>query len=136
MSSENMVIESTFNDVFNRPPTFCEDCGELLDFEIITNNGVKCQKCGGETPLENIKNHFIESEEKFEMSKEWMNKLKNKEDKLRQEQKVKRAIINETCPKCGYGKLYYDVKQTRGADEGSTVYYECMKCKFKFNQNN
>ena len=77
MSSSQMIVESTFNDVFNRPPTFCEDCGELLDFEIIINNNVRCQKCGGETPLGNIKNHFIESEEKFEMSKEWMNKLKN-----------------------------------------------------------
>ena len=38
MSSSNMVIESNFNEVFNRPPTFCEDCGELLDFEIITHN--------------------------------------------------------------------------------------------------
>ena len=136
MSSSNMPIESTFNEAFNRPPTFCEDCGELLDFEIITNDNVRCQKCGGETPLENIKNHYIESEEKFEMSKEWMNKLKNKEDKLRQEQKVKKAIIDETCPKCGYNKLYYYVQQTRSADEGSTVFYECIKCKFKFNQNN
>ena len=55
MSSSNMAVESTFNEIFNRPPTFCEDCGELLDFEIITNDNVRCQKCGGETPLENIK---------------------------------------------------------------------------------
>ena len=136
MSSADMEIETTFNEAFNRPPTFCEVCGELLDFEIINSKSVKCQKCGGETPLENIKNHFIESEEKFEFSKEWMNKLKNKEDQLRKEQKVKKAIIDETCPKCGYGKLYYYVKQTRSADEGSTVFYECKKCKFKFNQNN
>ena len=30
-----------FNDVFNRPPTFCEECGELLDFEIMNNYSVK-----------------------------------------------------------------------------------------------
>ena len=35
--SSNMDIETNFNEIFNRPPTFCEDCGELLDFEIITN---------------------------------------------------------------------------------------------------
>ena len=134
--SENMEIETNFNEIFNRPPTFCEDCGELLDFEIIINNNVRCQKCGGETPLENIKDHFIESEEKFELSKEWMNKLKNKEDKLRQEQKAKKAVIDEVCPKCGHNKLYYYVQQTRSADEGSTVFYECIKCGYKFNQNN
>ena len=131
-----MEIESNFNEIFNRPPTFCEDCGELLDFEIITNNNVICQKCGGEKPLEKIKNHFIESVEKFELSKIWMNKLKKKEDILRQGQKVKKAIIDEVCPKCGHNKLYYYVMQTRSADEGSTVFYECIKCGYKFNQNN
>ena len=32
--------------------------------------------------------------------------------------------------------MYYYTIQTRGADEGSTVYYECVKCHYKFNQNN
>ena len=65
-----------------------------------------------------------------------MNKLKNTEDKLRQEQKVKKVIVDEVCPKCGYGKMYYFAMQTRSADEGSTIYVECMKCQYKFNQNN
>ena len=125
-----------FNDIFNRPPTFCEECGNLLDFEIINNYSVKCQKCGGETPLSNIKNHTIESTEKFELSKLWMSKLKNEEDKLRQEQKVKKAVVEEVCPQCGNKKMYYYAMQTRSADEGSTIYYECIKCHYKFNQNN
>ena len=136
MASMQIEEQTNFNDIFNRPSTFCEECGELLDFEIINNYNVKCQKCGGETPLENIKNHFIESEEKFESSKLWMNKLKNTEDKLRKEQKIKKTIIDEVCPKCGHGQLYYFVRQTRSADEGSTIFYECIKCHYNFNQNN
>jgi DNA-directed RNA polymerase I subunit RPA12 len=128
--------KNDFNDLFYRPPNFCIDCGDLLDFEIINNNNVKCQKCGGETSLDNIKNHVIETEEKYEFSKIWVNKLKNKEDKLRTEQKNERTIINEKCPKCNYNQMYYYTIQTRGADEGSTVYYECVKCHYKFNQNN
>ena len=65
-----------------------------------------------------------------------MNKLKNTEDKLRQEQKVKKAVVDEICPKCGHDKLYYYAIQIRSADEGSTIFYECMKCHYKFNQNN
>ena len=136
MAGNEMEIETDFNDVFNRPPNFCVDCGQLLDFELINNFSVKCQKCGGETSLDTIKNHYIESSETFELSKLWMNKLKHKEDKLREEQKNKKAVIEETCPKCGYGKMYYYVLQTRSADEGSTVFYECIKCHYKFNQNN
>ena len=131
-----MEIEQEFNQLFNRPPNFCIDCGELLDFEIINNNFVKCQKCGGETELDNIKNHYIETNDKYESSKIWMNKLKNKEDKLREEQKNERTIIDEKCPKCGNGQMYYYSMQTRSADEGSTIFYECVKCHYKFNQNN
>ena len=125
-----------FNELFYRPPTFCIDCGELLNFEIFNGDNVKCQQCGGETSLENIKNHCIETSDKYEFSKVWVNKLKNREDKLRAQQKSKRSIINEKCPSCGHGKVYYIVMQTRSADEGSTVFYECVKCHYKFNQNN
>ena len=131
-----MEIEQEFNQLFYRPPNFCIDCGDLLDFEIINNNSVKCQKCGGETELDNIKNHYIETNDKYESSKIWMNKLKNKEDKLREEQKNERTIIDEKCPKCGNGQMYYYTMQTRSADEGSTIFYECVKCHYKFNQNN
>ena len=131
-----MEIEQEFNQLFYRPPNFCIDCGDLLDFEIINNNSVKCQKCGGETELDNIKNHYIETNDKYESSKIWMNKLKNKEDKLREEQKNERTIIDEKCPKCGNGQMYYYSMQTRSADEGSTIFYECVKCHYKFNQNN
>ena len=131
-----MEIEQEFNQLFYRPPNFCIDCGDLLDFEIINNNSVKCQKCGGETVLDNIKNHYIETNDKYELSKIWMNKLKNKEDKLREEQKNERTIIDEKCPKCGNGQMYYYTMQTRSADEGSTIFYECVKCHYKFNQNN
>jgi DNA-directed RNA polymerase I subunit RPA12 len=131
-----MEIEQEFNQLFYLPPNFCIDCGDLLDFEIINNNSVKCQKCGGETELDNIKNHYIETNDKYELSKIWMNKLKNKEDKLREEQKNERTIIDEKCPKCGNGQMYYYTMQTRSADEGSTIFYECVKCHYKFNQNN
>ena len=131
-----MKDEQEFNQLFYRPPNFCLDCGDLLDFEIINNNSVKCQKCGGETKLDNIKNHYIETYDKYESSKIWMNKLKNKEDKLREEQKNERNIIDEKCPKCGNGQMYYYSMQTRSADEGSTIFYECVKCHYKYNQNN
>lgn len=133
MSSESI---EDFNDLFFRPPSFCDECGELLDFEIIKKNNIICQKCGGEIPLDVIREHFIQTKDTYEQSRVWVNKLKNKEDKLRAQQKVKRTVISDKCPKCGYGQMYYFTIQTRSADEGSTVFYECVKCRFKYNQNN
>ena len=131
-----MEIEKNFNEIFSRPPTFCPDCGDLFDFEIIQNNFIICQRCGGKTSIENIKNHCIETEDTYQEYKIWVGKLKNEEDKLRTKQEEKRTIINEICPKCGNNKMYFYTMQVRSADEGSTVFYECVKCHYKFNQNN
>ncbi len=32
--------------------------------------------------------------------------------------------------------MYYYTMQLRSADEGSTVFYECVKCKYKYSANN
>lgn len=34
------------------------------------------------------------------------------------------------CPKCGYGEAYYEIKQTRAADEPETTIYTCCKCNY------
>ena len=35
------------------------------------------------------------------------------------------AVIQETCPDCGRTEMRWYTQQLRGADEGSTVFYEC-----------
>jgi DNA-directed RNA polymerase I subunit RPA12 len=47
------------------------------------------------------------------------------------------AVADEECPVCKHPKLSYRTAQTRGLDEGQTVFYTCMnpKCKHKFALN-
>lgn len=40
-----------FNDLYFRPPNFCECCGEMLDFHVIVKDKIKCQKCEDEMPI-------------------------------------------------------------------------------------
>ncbi|MEW5297523.1 MAG: hypothetical protein WDW36_000728 [Sanguina aurantia] len=47
-----------------------------------------------------------------------------------------RATVDEPCPKCAHRQLEYYTMQLRSADEGQTVFYECVKCGHKFSQNN
>lgn len=35
------------------------------------------------------------------------------------------ATMKETCEKCGAKEVRYSEQQLRGADEGSTIFYEC-----------
>jgi len=44
-------------------------------------------------------------------------------------------VVDEECPKCKNPKMYFYTMQMRSADEGQTVFYECMKCEHKFSEN-
>lgn len=44
---------------------------------------------------------------------------------------TKKATIRETCSKCGREEVTYYTLQTRGADEGETVFYNC-ECGHKY----
>jgi DNA-directed RNA polymerase subunit M len=38
------------------------------------------------------------------------------------------------CEKCGNGKAYYYLRQTRAADEATTRFLECTKCGYKWRE--
>lgn len=48
------------------------------------------------------------------------------------------AQVEEPCPKCGHPEMSFYTMQLRSADEGSTVFYECLNkaCGHKFSLNN
>jgi DNA-directed RNA polymerase subunit M/transcription elongation factor TFIIS len=50
--------------------------------------------------------------------------------------KSTRATVEEECPECGHPVLEFYTMQMRSVDEGQTVFYECLKCRHKFSQNN
>lgn len=37
-------------------------------------------------------------------------------------------VVEQECPKCGHGKCYFWILQTRGADEAPTRFFKCVKC--------
>jgi len=40
----------------------------------------------------------------------------------------RKTIIPEECPECHAKEMYFYTMQLRSADEGSTVFYECVRC--------
>lgn len=44
-------------------------------------------------------------------------------------------VVERICAKCGHDKQYFATLQTRSADEGQTIFYTCLKCGAKENEN-
>merc|ERR1712062_348775 len=46
------------------------------------------------------------------------------------EEQSQGPTVERNCPKCNYDIMTYTTRQTR-SDEGQTVFYTCVKCKFQ-----
>lgn len=89
----NDLYTSSFNKIYERPPNFCEECGEMLDFNLIKNNCIICQKCGGRVMIDNILAHEVITTDYYSNSKEWISKLKNVQDKMLIRQELQRTTV-------------------------------------------
>jgi len=84
------------------------------------------------------KSEIIVSKLEFKDKKKWLEQFKKTKiaegDHIKKEhlknkiKKNKAAIISQECPMCHHPEMYFFTIQMRSADEGSTVFYECVKC--------
>lgn len=68
--------------------------------------------------------------EQYRKKKTFDGEEKNKDNiKKKHSKKKKQVIISQECPMCHHTEMYFFTIQMRSADEGTTVFYECVKCK-------
>lgn len=97
---------------------FCERCGDLLPIpRSIVNT---CGYCNHGHTLRDYKRN---TKKVFKNAK-WS--AKNADEKIEI-----RSQIERKCEHCDSGLFYFYTKQLRSVDEGQTVFYECVECKFK-----
>jgi DNA-directed RNA polymerase subunit M len=104
---------------------WCPDCGSMMFLMKVEDKEVlKCKRCGfiKELDPENI------DRDSFKITTEF----RHSEKDLIEVQKGDLNTMPTTrieCPKCGHSEAAYWQLQTRGADEGMTTFYRCLKCK-------
>ena len=110
---------------------FCTDCGNLLEGAVGNQNATLiCDVCG--THNKDTASTTITTRSKpsaFPSAlRQKLSAVQNlTEDDIRQD-----AEIDQECPECGNKKMRFYTKQLRSADEGSTVFYTCEECNYKY----
>ncbi|KAI1335459.1 hypothetical protein F5Y15DRAFT_419946 [Xylariaceae sp. FL0016] len=114
---------------------FCTNCGNLLP---VSKGNVKnilnCDCCGTEN--KDIVAKTIVTESK---PSDFPSLLRQKLSIVQHVEAHKvetEALTNEQCVKCGGSEVRYSAVQLRSADEGSTIFYTCGTCGYKWNENN
>jgi len=94
---------------------FCPKCGGLLKVKKEESKTIQYCSCG-----------YSSSQKKPSTVKE---KIDNTSDKIEiVEDTNVNPLTDETCPKCGHGKAYWWLQQTRSGDEADTKFFKCEKC--------
>ena len=84
---------------------------------------LKCNSCG-------YSNELSDTDE-YEVSR----KIESEETvKMLGEDIDVRPTTTEVCPECGNDKAYYELKQTRSADEAPTRFFTCTECKHSWRE--
>jgi DNA-directed RNA polymerase I subunit RPA12 len=90
----------------------------------------ECRFCKHVTSIADLLGNEVVTKKELNQRKEWMEAAKGVVPA-----KVKKVVVNEDCPECDSKQMYYFTRQMRSADEGQTVFYECVKCGHNFSVN-
>ncbi|XP_055851680.1 DNA-directed RNA polymerase I subunit RPA12 [Episyrphus balteatus] len=115
---------------FSTIPGFCPVCGSIFP-ELQAIGDIKCYNC------KNIFGPDVFGDMEVEYTIHFNSYDPNKtHTKIKKEQEeADGPVVDRQCPKCGHDKMSYATLQLRSADEGQTVFFTCLKCKFKESEN-
>jgi transcription factor S len=108
---------------------FCPECGSILRKTTKEGDIYLVCRCGYEEK-EEIDEEEVQKEvekKKKELDKKFI-VVKN-EDKI-----TVNPTVSKECPKCGHNEAEAWQEQTRSADEGSTSFFRCTKCKYTWRE--
>ncbi|PVG03244.1 putative RPA12-13.7 kd subunit of DNA-directed RNA polymerase I [Serendipita vermifera] len=114
---------------------FCPDCGTLLDLPEPQSQYVKCDQCGRPEPTSSYDGIEVVTRLREDAFPSELRQKRKTQTRF-QEDVETRPIDTITCKKCGHDKAYTMEKQLRSADEGSTIFTECVRCGYQDRLNN
>lgn len=102
---------------------FCPECGAMM---LPKDGELKCNSCG-----------YVKGSSQDNESYKVSGKIEEHETvKELGDEKDMLPTTKEICPQCGYDKAYYEIKQTRSADEAPTRFFKCAECGYAWREYN
>ena len=102
---------------------FCPKCETRLRLKFDTNE-FTCLKCGFSSSNNTDNQTKIEEKQDIDDKQNVVKIMENDESS-----EGSLPTINIDCPKCKNNNAYWWMFQTRSADEATTQFYRCTKCK-------
>ncbi|XP_030376153.1 DNA-directed RNA polymerase I subunit RPA12 [Scaptodrosophila lebanonensis] len=119
-------------EVFNNRPGFCPSCGSILP-PLQMKGNVVCFNCKQEF----LPDVYIGEKTEFTIQFNTYDptKIFSKAKRESRTADSDGPVVERKCPKCGHDKMSYATLQLRSADEGQTVFFTCLQCKYKESEN-
>nr|XP_004671977.2 DNA-directed RNA polymerase I subunit RPA12 [Jaculus jaculus] len=103
---------------------FCPDCGSVLPLPGAQDQ-VACPRCGFSISVRDFEGKVVKTSVVF-------HKLDTAVPKCVEEGPESQGpVVDRRCSRCGHEGMAYHTRQMRSADEGQTVFYTCINCKFQ-----
>ncbi|KAM4749623.1 DNA-directed RNA polymerase I subunit RPA12 [Rhinophrynus dorsalis] len=110
---------------FSSESDFCSDCGSVLP-PPGAQDTVICPRCSHRTPVTEFLGRCVKTS--VVLNKLDTITLSNETDESGE---LKGPLIDRRCSRCGFEQMVYHTRQMRSADEGQTVFYTCVQCRFQ-----
>ncbi|XP_013194126.1 DNA-directed RNA polymerase I subunit RPA12 [Amyelois transitella] len=115
-------------DLFTTSTAFCARCGSILPL-LQEFGSVKCYSCKAIYEADNFSNLKF----KYTINFNTISVVSQKDSVDTDD--AEGPVVERKCPKCGNDRMSYATLQLRSADEGQTVFYTCISCKYKETEN-
>ncbi|XP_063781657.1 DNA-directed RNA polymerase I subunit RPA12 [Pseudophryne corroboree] len=110
---------------FSSESDFCADCGSVLP-PPGAQDTVTCPCCSHRTQVTVFLDKYVQTSVVF-------NKLDTIAllNETNETGVLKGPVLDRRCSRCGCEKMVYHTRQMRSADEGQTVFFTCVQCRFQ-----
>ncbi|XP_061681415.1 DNA-directed RNA polymerase I subunit RPA12 [Syngnathoides biaculeatus] len=110
---------------FGSDPNFCTECGNVLPLPGVEDT-VRCPRCSFAIPVSEFSGREIRSTVVFNLVNRSTVVLEASGDS-----DMKGPVIDRRCSRCNKEGMIYHTRQMRSADEGQTVFFICIHCRYQ-----